>query len=49
MEGYVMTVEQIKQAVDDGRDVRWASGIYKVVKDYLYDLFDSYLKTEVEL
>lgn len=28
-----MTIQEIKTAVDQGKTVHWASGMYKVVKD----------------
>ena len=28
-----MTIEEIRKAVDDGKDVRWATDNYRVVKD----------------
>ncbi len=40
--GWIMNVEQIKQAVDDGKKVYWTNCGYQVVKDDIGQYFITY-------
>lgn len=42
----MMTIQEIKDAVDAGKDVHWANSAYKVIKDNLGQYFIMFTPTK---